>query len=105
MVTITDYQPRKSEEGKEFFVLILQSPIEIIESNNGGLYATAKKVTLPTTFNENECKLLIGQQLPGTIKKIECEPYVYKMPQTGEEIIKAYRHEYLRELSSLEQQN
>ena len=37
MVKITDYQPRKAEDGREFYALVLQSGIEIIKSQNGNM--------------------------------------------------------------------
>ena len=40
-------------------------------------YATAKKATVSTTFDEETCKGLIGTQMPGKISKIKTEPYAY----------------------------
>lgn len=94
MVTIVSYQKRKNDEEKEFFVLILQSGIEIIKSQNGGMYATAKKASLPSTFTEDTCKQLIGQELNGSIQKVECDPYEFVVPETSEVITRQHRYEY-----------
>lgn len=95
MVKIVDYQKRtSSEDSKEFFVLILQSGIEIVKSQNGGMYATAKKASLPSTFNEDTCKALIGNEMSGAITKVECEPYEFIIPETGELIARSHRYEY-----------
>lgn len=102
MVKIIDYQKRKNDEEKEFFVLILQSGIEIIKSQNGGMYATAKKATLPSTFTEETCKQLIGQELMGSIQKVECEPYEFVIPETSEIISRNHRYEYFNEVENLQ---
>ncbi|MES2448770.1 MAG: hypothetical protein V4546_16415 [Bacteroidota bacterium] len=97
MVTIVSYQKRKNDEEKEFFVLILQSGIEIIKSQSGGMYATAKKASLPSTFTEETCKQLIGQELVGSIQKVECDPYEFVIPETSEVITRSHRYEYCNE--------
>lgn len=95
MVKVIGYQTRKSEEGNEFFVLILQGGIEIVKSQNGGMYATARQISLPCTFNEESCKLLVGQELKGEIQKIECAPYEYIVPSTGEVITLSHKYQYV----------
>jgi hypothetical protein len=94
MVTVTGYQPRKTEDGREFFTLILVSGIEIIKSQNGGFYATAKKVSIPSTFNEETCKALVGEEMRGSIRNVKCEPYTFTIPETGEEVIRDTHYEY-----------
>jgi uncharacterized protein YlzI (FlbEa/FlbD family) len=34
---------------------------------------------LPTTLNNDQAKLLLGQNLSGNIEKIECKPYDIKL--------------------------
>lgn len=94
MVTVTDYKLRESLEGKTFFALILQGGVELVRSANGGSYLTAKKASLPTTFDEVTCQTLVGTQLPGSIQKVETEPYEYTIPETGEVILLTHRYEY-----------
>lgn len=95
MVTIVDYQKRETENGEEFFVLILQGGIEMVQSQNTGrYYATAKKCSIPSTFTENVCKGMVGTQMPGKVTKVACEPYEYAIPETGEVIDLAHRWEY-----------
>jgi len=96
MVKITSYQLRKSE-GKEFYALILQSGIEIIKSQSGGTYATAKKVSIPSTFTEEVCKALVGQEMAGSIKTVPCEEYCFIIPETGEEVIRDTHNQYFPE--------
>lgn len=61
MVTITDYNKRQNTAGDTFFTLTLQSGIELVRSKSTGkLYATAKKTTISSTFDEQTCKSLLG---------------------------------------------
>ena len=94
MVTIIDYSKRQNAEGKEFFTLNLMGGVELVKSTKtGNYYATAWKSSITSTFNEEVCKSLVGTKLPGTVQKIECEPYEYALPTTGEIIM--LTHKYL----------
>ena len=97
MVKITDYKLRESLEGKPFFALTLQGGVEIVRSASGNSYATVKTASMPTTFDEETCKSLIGGELPGSIQKVECEPYDYTIKETGEVITLSHRYEYSEE--------
>ena len=95
MVRISNYLERKAEDGTTFFVLELQGSLEMIMSQNtGNYYATAKKTTMTTTFDEETCKALVGTKLPGTISKVESEPYEYTVKQTGEVILLSHNYVY-----------
>lgn len=96
MVTVTNYLQKESAEGKKFIALELTGDIEVaISEKSGRMYATARKCTIASSFDENVCKSLMGKQLPGTIKKVEVdEPYDYKVPGTKDVIQLNYRFEY-----------
>ncbi|MBR9916750.1 hypothetical protein GYB29_03465 [bacterium] len=94
MVTITDYKSRTNEGGEEFFVLIVEGGIETIRSENGNLYFTSKKASVPSTYDAERCKMLIGHQLPGIVKKVKCEPYEYQTSENGESIMLDYKYTY-----------
>lgn len=104
-VKIIDYKHRITDAGKAFFALTLQGGIEIVQSITGKQYITIRKASLPTTFDETICQSLIGQDLPGTIHKVECEPYEYTTPDTGEVIMLNHRYEYVPEDVQLTQQD
>jgi len=75
MVTIVSYNKRTSEAGKEFFSLTVQSGIEMIRSKTTGqFYATAKKASIASTFDELTCNALLRTEMPGNISKKSCEP-------------------------------
>jgi len=98
MVTIVDYKKRETQDGKEFFVLELQSGIEMVKSRETGkYYATVRKTSIPTTFDEQTCSALVGTKLNGTIVKQECEPYEYTIQETGEVITLHHHYVYVQE--------
>src|SRR4051812_31473157 len=98
MVRITGYSLRENKEGKSFIVLELQSELVLVQSaETGRFYATAKKCTMTSTFDEDTAKLLVGKELPGRIEKIACEDYDFTVEETGEVITLSHRWEYLPE--------
>jgi hypothetical protein len=74
MVTITGLEKRKTADGKEFNVMTLQGSIEVVISKaTGKPYLTARKTSIPCTFDEVMAKTLVGQTLPGEIERIETD--------------------------------
>ena len=98
MVKIIDYVKRQNAEGEEFYLLVLQGGLQVVKSQESGrYYATMKQATMSTTFDENTCKSLIGEQIHGSIVKVETDPYEYAVPETGEVITLSHRWEYVKE--------
>jgi len=98
MVRIINYERRITEEGKEFFVLQIQGDLEMVRSQETGkFYVTAKKATFSSTFDEATCQSLIGQELPGNIAKVQCDPYSHTIKETGEIVTVTHRFEYVEE--------
>lgn len=98
MVRIINYEQRKTEDGKAFFVLQIQGGVEMVKSQQtGNFYVTAKKATFSSTFDEATCQSLIGHEMPGSIAKIACAPYEYTIKDTGEIITIAHKFEYVAE--------
>jgi len=95
MVTVTDYKRRENAAGEEFFVLFLQGDIELVKSSETGKhYATARRTTITTTFNEVTCQQMVGKTLKGSINKVKCDPYNYDIQETGETIQLEHTYEY-----------
>ena len=94
MVTVTDVVQRTNAEGDHFVALILQGDLEIIESQEGNFYATARKCSIPSTFTEEIALEMIGKEIQGTIVKVECKPYQYEIPESGEVIELGHRWVY-----------
>lgn len=100
MVTIINYKARESEAGA-FYVLELQSGVEMVKSQTTNqYYATAKKAYISSTFDEQTCQALIGTQMQGNINKVACDPYEYTIKKTGETIILSHRYEYVDEATT-----
>ena len=80
MVTIIDFQTRKNAKNEEFNVLILQGDIELATSKETGKpYFTARKTSVPCTFDETLAKTLIGKTLARGITRQECTEYEFKI--------------------------
>ena len=104
MVTVVDFKERVNRNGEPFYALILQGGIELVKSQEtGNFYATAKRASISSTFDELTCKGLIGQQIPGSIQRVEVDPYEFTVKETGEIITLAHRWVYLKEGESVEQ--
>ncbi len=98
MVKVIDFKTRTNESGEDFNVLIVQGGVEPVRSRNTGqLYFTAKKASVPCTFDDNICQELIGASFNGSIRKTACEPFMYTIEETGEKIERSYRYEYFDE--------
>lgn len=94
MVTITDYRQSTNSEGQNYFSLKLQGEVEMIKSSSGSFCATAKTAFISSTFDEEGCKAMIGNKIPGSIEKEESEPYDYTIESTGEVIQLAHRYKF-----------
>lgn len=98
MVRIISYKTRTKEDGTNFYLIEVQGGIEMVLSKTTGqYYATAKKATLSTTFDEQTCIGLIGSEIAGKIVKIATEPYQYTIKESGETISLEHKYIYLPE--------
>ena len=104
MVQIVDYRKRTNSEGEEFFALILQVDLEMVKSQDtGNYYATRRAASVASTFDENTCKSLIGQKIPGSVQRIPSEPYEFIVKETGGVLILEHRWTYLKEGDTVEE--
>ena len=104
MVTICGYVKRQNKEGVEFNALILQGGIELVKSRDSGrYYATAKKASITSTFDDGQCQALIGTQIPGSVQRVETEPYDFTVKDTGEVVTLTHRWVYLKEGETMEE--
>jgi hypothetical protein len=100
MLTITDFKIAESKQGKEFVSLTLTGGIEMVQSQETGMfYAKGMKCRIPSTLDETSAKALLGTQVPGIIQRIGCDPYDYTIKETGEVITLAHTYVYLPETS------
>lgn len=104
MVKIIAVKQSENKEGKSYISLKLQGGVEAIQSmQTGKLYLTARNCFIPTTFDKDTAESLIGTQIPGTVKRVESEPYDYTVKETGEVIQLAHSYEYSPEEMPTEQ--
>jgi len=98
MVKIVDFVKRQNKDGVEFNALLLQGGIELVKSKETGTwYATAKKTSITSTFDDEMCRSLIGTQIPGSVQRVETEPYVFTVKDTGEVLTLSHRWVYAKE--------
>ena len=104
MVTVKDFVIRQTKDGREFIALILQGGLSLVQSKiTGNFYATVKQCSIPSTFDENTAKQMIGERVPGSVVKKPCESYEFVSKTTGEIVQLDYRWVYVPEGSSLEE--
>jgi hypothetical protein len=102
MVRVINVHLREGEKGS-YVSLELQGDITLVQSQNTGrFYATAKRCFIYSTFDEATAKSLIGTQIPGTIQRVDCEPYEFTVPETGEVIQLAHSYQYVPEEGKVE---
>ena len=102
MVIVKDYAVRQAKDGREFIALILQGGLSLIQSQKtGNYYATVKQCSIPSTFDENTAKEFIGEKLPGSVQRMNCETYEWTNKDTGEVIELSHRWVYVPEGASI----
>ena len=95
MVTITNYSERTRKDGTTFFALELTGGLELVQSNNTGkFYATVRKTSIPSTFDETIAKGLIGTQMKGDVVRVQVDPYEFTDKRTGEILTLQYSFAY-----------
>ncbi|MGN6419494.1 MAG: hypothetical protein ACTHMC_18485 [Pseudobacter sp.] len=106
MVTISKVIERTTKEGKVFVVLELLGDAELIQSQKTGkFYLTAKKCTMPSTFDLLTAQSMVGQKMPGQIKRVASEHYEYTVKETGEILVLGHSYEYCPQESVTQQQS
>ncbi|BAV06174.1 hypothetical protein FLA_2190 [Filimonas lacunae] len=61
----------------------------------GKFYATAKRCFITSTFDLATATALIGQQIPGTITRMQCSPYDFTNKETGEVMKLTHTYAYV----------
>lgn len=102
MVKIIDFVQKQNKDGEDYFLLVVQGGLQIVKSKfTGRWYFTQKQANVGTTFDEATCKSLIGEEIPGSIVKVETDPYEYTVEATGEVITLTHRWEYSKDGDTL----
>jgi hypothetical protein len=95
MVQIVGHSLKTPKEGKPYVALEIEGEIEMVQSQNTGrFYATVRRCTISSTFDQLTAERMVGKEMPGTIERVPCEPYDYTIKETAEVIKIAYRWDY-----------
>ena len=106
MVTIVDYKTYQKEDGEDFCALVVQGGLEAVKSKKTKrTYFTARIARVACTFGEQMCQKLVGTEMPGSIRKVEVDPYEFAIPDTGEIIKLQHRNEYVGEEEGIIEDN
>ena len=93
MVQVTNFHEVETKEGKTFISLELTGGLELIQSQTTGkMYATVRKCRIPSTFDANIAKMMVGTQLDGDVVRVETDSYDYVNKRTGE--VMSLQHSY-----------
>jgi hypothetical protein len=80
----------------------LQGSIEVAVSKvTGKPYLTARKTSIPCTFDDVLAKTLIGQSLPGEIERTEVDEYEFLVPGTKKKIKLNHSYRYSAEPATI----
>ena len=104
MVQVVETAMRTAKDGRQFYVLILQGGLSIVQSRqSGNYYATLKRCSIPSTFDEDTAKKMIGEKIAGSVQKKACDPYTFVAKQTGEIVSLDYRWVYVPDGGTIEE--
>ena len=85
MVTVIGYAVRQRKDGSTFIALELSGGLEMQQSQTTGNFsATTKRCSIPSTFDENFAKMMVGEKIEGDVVRVEADPYEYVNQRTGE---------------------
>jgi hypothetical protein len=95
MVKVKNAFLREGKEGKSFVSLELTGDLELVQSQNTGrFYATTKRCFISSTFDLETAQSFICKSMPGKIVRVICDPYEYKLPESGEMLLLGYSYQY-----------
>jgi hypothetical protein len=95
MVKVKNALLREGKAGTSFVSLELTGDIELVQSQNTGrFYATSKRCFISSTFDLETAQSFIGKTMPGKIVRVICDPYEFKVPESGETLLLGYTYQY-----------
>ena len=97
MVTVIGYRVVETDDNDTYIRLILSGDLTLVRSKETVRhYATVRKCSISSTFDEHTAKLMVGKQLSGSIIKEDCEEYEYTL-ENGESVLLSHRWTYTEE--------
>ena len=101
MVTVTGFAERQRKDGTTFIALELTGGVELVQSSNTGkFYATARRTSIPSTFDRTIAEGLIGTRMTGDVVRVQVDAYDFVDKRTGETIQLQHSYAYAPEGST-----
>lgn len=95
MVTVTGYVVRQRKDGTTFIALEISGGLEIQQSQTtGNFFATVKRCSIPSTFNETVAQMMVGKEIEGNVVRVETSAYEYVNKRTGEVMVLQHSYAY-----------
>jgi len=95
MTQVIGYKEVVKKDGTTFIALELAGGLELVQSSTtGSFYTTIRKCRIPSTFDENIAKMMVGQQIDGDIVRVSTAPYEYTSPKTGQVLTLQHSYAY-----------
>lgn len=102
MITVVSFNRRKRKDGETFLTLTITGGLELVQSQSTGNWrGVVRKCEIPCSFDETIAQTIVGTQLPGTIVRVQSDPYVLTDKNTGEAITLSHRWRYQPEGASV----
>ncbi len=101
MVKVVDYKTYQNSDGENYHSLVVEGGIQYnVSQTSGKLYITTLKTIIPCTFSEEQCQDLLGKDIPGSIQRVDVEPYEKVNPETGETRLITHYNQFVPEEQS-----
>lgn len=101
MITIVGLRRCEGKKGP-LIALDLLGDVEMIQSQDTGrFYATARRCSVASSFDERTAQMMVGRSMPGTIERTGCAAYDYTIPESGEVIKLAHTYQYVPERTAV----
>lgn len=84
MVTIVEIAERKAKDGNKFCSVTVAGDLTPVLSETGKVTLVSLKASVPSNLPKEALDTMIGSKLPGKVERVECEPYTWVSPSTGE---------------------
>ena len=98
MVTVESVVERTNSATGELFcsVMVVGTPT-VYTNEDGKTSIVALKASAPSNLPKSMLMDLVGKQLPGTVIRVETDPYTWVNPRTGEELTLSHTYKYVGE--------
>jgi len=99
MVTIINAKEVQTKDGRTFVSLTVEGEATVQFNSEGNASMGALKATIPANISLALAEDMVEARktLPGRVARIECEPYVWNNPTTGEPLTLSHTYKYVED--------